>query len=121
MDARFESLMTTLPHPSAELAADLRQVLMDRIPDCREQYHGGRRTGVATYHLGEHGPLCCSLQARCEEVLLSFPAASVPESLGHAKSGVTLRPDELPDMNRIEATIDEAIRRLSGPALRRAG
>lgn len=121
MDTRFQSLMASLPAPCAELASDLRKVLLDRIPGCREQYHGGRRTGIASYHLGEDGPLCCSLQARQDEVRLYFPAGSVADSLGMAHSGFRLRPTELPDMNRVEAAVDEAVRHLGGPILRRAG
>lgn len=121
MDTRFQSLMTSLPAPCAELASDLREALLDWIPGCREAYHGGRRAGIATYHLGENGPLCCSLQARWGEVRLYFPAGSVAESLGKAQSGFRLRPTELPDMNRVEAAVDEAVRHLGGHPIRRAG
>lgn len=105
-DRRMDLMLAGLPDVTAALARTIRQALLERIPECRENYHGGRRVGLASYKLGENGPSCCNLQARSGEVRLFFSGI---ECLGDKGGHLCVPADAQPDWAQLKQALDEAI------------
>lgn len=58
----FEMLLATHARPVRDLAARLRTLIRDSLPDAEEDVRGSARTGIALYSIGGSSRVVCGLQ-----------------------------------------------------------